>query len=104
MKIRRILGKRGRTTIPFEIRQIIGFSPGDVVSFEVSGNTVICVREKICDHCGGASNGISFQPLDREMLLKYMGNLSPAEQRDLLVSMTAEWAKNKQDQEAEVMP
>ena len=32
-KLYRILGKRGRITIPFEIRQRVGFSYNDVLSF-----------------------------------------------------------------------
>ena len=32
----RILGKRGRITIPFEIRQRVGFSQNDVLSFTES--------------------------------------------------------------------
>lgn len=39
----RILGKRGRITIPFEIRQRVGFSYNDVLSFTEApdGRTVI---------------------------------------------------------------
>ena len=50
----RILGKRGRITIPFEIRQRVGFSYNDVLSFTEApdGRTVIVKREKICDNCG----------------------------------------------------
>ena len=49
----RILGKRGRITIPFEIRQSVGFSYNDVLSFTEApdGKTVIVKREKICDDC-----------------------------------------------------
>ena len=45
----RILGKRGRITIPFEIRQSVGFSYNDVLSFAEApdGKTVIVKREKI---------------------------------------------------------
>lgn len=47
----RILGKRGRITIPFEIRQRVGFSQNDVLSFTESpdGRTVLVKREKLCD-------------------------------------------------------
>jgi len=34
MKTYKILGKRGRITIPFEIRQEMGFAYNDVISFE----------------------------------------------------------------------
>ena len=39
----RILGKRGRITIPFEIRQRVGFSYNDILSFTEApdGRTVI---------------------------------------------------------------
>ena len=49
----RILGKRGRITIPFEIRQRVGFSYNDILSFTEApdGRTVIVKREKICDNC-----------------------------------------------------
>lgn len=44
----RILGKRGRITIPFEIRQRVGFSYNDILSFTEApdGRTVIVKREK----------------------------------------------------------
>ena len=47
----RILGKRGRVTIPYEIRQRVGFSQNDVLSFTESpdGRTVLVKREKLCD-------------------------------------------------------
>ena len=42
-KLFRILGKRGRITIPYEIRQRVGFSYNDVLSFTEAddGRTVI---------------------------------------------------------------
>ena len=48
-KIYRVLGKRGRVTIPYEIRQKVGFSQNDVLSFERSedGRTVTVRRERI---------------------------------------------------------
>lgn len=52
-KLLRILGKRGRITIPYEIRQRVGFAYNDVLSFTESGdgNSVIVRREKLCDNC-----------------------------------------------------
>lgn len=49
----RILGKRGRITIPYEMRQRVGFAYNDVLSFTESedGRTVLVRREKICNHC-----------------------------------------------------
>ena len=50
-KIYRILGKRGRITLPYEIREKVGFSQNDVLSFAASedGRSVVVKREKICD-------------------------------------------------------
>ena len=52
-KMFRILGKRGRITIPYDIRQHVGFCQNDVLSFTESpdGSAVIVRREKICDDC-----------------------------------------------------
>lgn len=52
LKIYRVLGKKGRITIPFEIRQQIGFRHNDVLSFtELDDSSVVVRREKICDNC-----------------------------------------------------
>ena len=47
-KMFRILGKRGRITIPYDIRQHVGFCQNDVLSFTESpdGSAVIVRREK----------------------------------------------------------
>lgn len=50
-KIYRVLGKRGRITIPFELRQELNFTSNDIVSFSSQGNQVIITKEKICDNC-----------------------------------------------------
>ena len=51
-KIYRILGKRGRTTIPFSLRVGCGFKPGDIISFEVrKDGSVLLRKETVCDHC-----------------------------------------------------
>lgn len=50
IKIYRVLGKKGRITIPFEIRQRIGFRYNDVLSFtQQDDGSVLVSREKICD-------------------------------------------------------
>ena len=41
MKINKILGKRGRITIPYEIRLKMGFKYNDVVSFEEQDNNTV---------------------------------------------------------------
>ena len=51
-KIYRILGKRGRTTIPLSLRVGCDFKPGDIISFEVrKDGTVLLRKEQPCDRC-----------------------------------------------------
>jgi len=52
IKMYRVLGKKGRITIPFEIRQRIGFRYNDVLSFiQQDDGSVLVRREKIYDNC-----------------------------------------------------
>ncbi len=47
LRLFRVLGKRGRITIPFEIRQRIGFEYNDVLSFtQQDDGSVVVRREK----------------------------------------------------------
>ena len=46
-KLYRVLGKRGRITIPYEIRRRVGFIYNDVLSFtEQDDRTVVVKRKK----------------------------------------------------------
>ncbi len=48
MKIYRIIGNEGRITIPYAIRQTVGFLPDDVVSFQlVDADSVLVRREAL---------------------------------------------------------
>ena len=54
MRTLRILGKRGRITIPYEIRQRLGFRPNDVLSFQIMDDrTVLVRRERLCNSTRG---------------------------------------------------
>lgn len=59
-KLFRILGKRGRITIPYEIRKRVGFGYNDVLSFTeaADGCTVVVKREKICNNCKEAQPAV----------------------------------------------
>lgn len=46
MKIYRIIGNEGRITIPYAIRQAIGFLPDDVVSFQLMEDDSVLVRRE----------------------------------------------------------
>lgn len=91
----RILGKRGRITIPYEIRQRVGFAYNDVLSFTEAkdGRAVIVRREKICDDC------ISRSPIefdDTKNLKAFLDGLSAEQQRQALVHLSVRWAKTKE--------
>lgn len=92
LKIYRVLGKRGRITIPYEIRQRIGFKYNDVLSFtQQDDGSVLVRREKLCDNC---------QYLEEEFeenytLENFLDSLSEEEQRDALVHLSLLWAENK---------
>ena len=74
-KLLRILGKRGRITIPFEIRQRVGFAYNDVLSFTESedGRSVVIRREKLCDDCQGKT--VRDMMDDRATLLELLDSL-----------------------------
>lgn len=91
--IYKVLGKRGRITIPFEIRQRVGFSANDILSFSESeqGQTVVIRREKICDHCRDAASPVF--PDGKLALADFIDSLSEKEQRDALVYLSEKWAE-----------
>ena len=94
MKINKILGKRGRITIPYEIRLKMGFKYNDVVSFEEQvNNTVIIRREKICDGCKKDAPNPVEKPTDEITLLDFLDGLSAAEQRAALIHLSVKWAQ-----------
>jgi bifunctional DNA-binding transcriptional regulator/antitoxin component of YhaV-PrlF toxin-antitoxin module len=89
--IYKILGKRGRITIPWEIRRELGFAYNDVVSFEMDGRTVLVKREKICDGC---KNVPSPEPKDSSAALKeLLDDLTPDELRTALIHLSVRWAE-----------
>lgn len=93
-KMYRILGKRGRITIPYEMRKRVGFSYNDVLSFTESedGRTVLIKREKICDNCKGAPPAVRD---DEVTLLDFLNGLSAEQQRAALVHLSVKWAKKQ---------
>lgn len=87
-KLLRILGKRGRITIPFEIRQRVGFAYNDVLSFTESsdGRTVIVRREKLCDNCKGKT--VRTMTDNRTMLLELLDSLPTELQKAAFVQLS----------------
>jgi len=88
-KIFKILGKRGRITIPFEIRLALGFAYNDVVSFAIDGENVLVRREKVCDGCKTAD-----VTSNRSITLKeIIEELTPNELWTALTHLNVRWAE-----------
>ena len=92
-KIYRILGRRGRITIPFEIRQKVGFKQDDVLSFTESedGRTVIVRRERICD-CAKSEPGSAKNEVT---LYDFLNSLTPKQQRAAFIHLSVKWAETQ---------
>ena len=92
LKMYRVLGKRGRITIPFEIRQRIGFKYNDVLSFtQQDDGSVVVRKEKICDNC----NEFAEEFEENFTLEDFLDSLSEEEQRDALVHLSLKWVEKQ---------
>ena len=90
MKLHRFLGKRGRITIPYEIRKYIGLRHNDILSFtQQNDGSVLMKREKICDDCisieDECTNDVSLED--------FLDSLSEEEQRNALLHLSLLWAE-----------
>lgn len=85
LRLFRVLGKRGRITIPFEIRQRIGFRYNDVLSFtQQDDGSVVVRREKLCDNCQYLEEDFE----ENITLEDFLDSLSEEEQRDALIHLS----------------
>ena len=82
-KIFKILGKRGRITIPYEIRMKLGFAYNDVLSFEEQD-----------DNCGKRP-APKKKPTDLGTLLDFIDELSREEKKVAFFHLLNEWEKIK---------
>ena len=87
MKTYRVLGQKGRTTIPLSIRMRLGLRCGDVLSFAEENGAVTVRKEKICDHCKDRSE----QP--KLSLSELAESLSQDERRVLLTCLIAKFSE-----------
>ena len=89
MKVYCILGKRGRVTIPFLLRQKVGIAPNDVLSFADQDSRSILVRWE-------ALRGEENMPDAGQMtLLEFLESLSEADQHAALVHLSVLWAERQ---------
>ena len=96
-KTLKILGKRGRITIPYEIRQKLGFRQNDILSFTDNGiDSVTVKREALCTHC---AEDLFEEPIDKpddeETLLDFLDSLTLSEQRAALIHLSVKWAQQE---------
>lgn len=89
-KIVRVLGKRGRITIPYEIRVRNKIGYNDILSFEEKdANTIIIHKEKLCGgctpECFDEANNISVED--------FLDSLTPEQQRKATIYLNLLWAK-----------
>jgi len=94
--ILRVLGQRGRTTIPFAIRMKMGFKSDDVLRFTPSddGKTLMVKREKLCDSC--KTQELSATKERDAVLQELLDELTPTELHTALIHLSVRWAQTQQ--------
>lgn len=95
--IYRVMGKRGRITIPYEFRQQVGFGCNDILSFtRQDDNTVLVKREKICDNCAGRKASAAINPVpDTGLTLRdLLDSLTLAQQKVAFVHLADKLAED----------
>lgn len=83
-KIYRFLGRKGRTTIPIQIRLALQLSRGDLISYSVQGNTIIITTEKVCSNCR-----------EHEPVADLAEQMTPQERREMLSYLLKQARKEK---------
>lgn len=94
MAIRRILGNKGRTTIPYEFRMRLGMTPNDVLDFELDKdrNAVIVTKAKLCDNCASVDidaeeKAVEEMETDLKLRLAQVINQLPSEMDEDILKM-----------------
>ncbi len=106
MKVYKILGRRGRITIPQKIREKIGFGSGDIVSFDEleDGQSILIRKEIVCDGCSDLDDADDFDDGnldddiggdDMSFITDILDGLSPEKQREALVHLSMRIADQK---------
>ena len=76
MTVRKFLGKEGRTTIPYPIRERLGWEEGDIISFTEDN----------------PKNNEPDQAEEKLTLHDALDGLTEQEQREALIYLTMKWA------------
>jgi len=91
--IYRIMGKRGRITIPYETRVKLGFAYNDILSFVEGsdGKSVVVRRERICDNCASEPEERKKEDTDGVTLKDFLNSLTEDQQRAALTYLNLKW-------------
>ena len=90
----KILGKRGRVTIPFEIRQALGYTDNDILSFTAQPDgTLLVRREKLCDD--GEEKQEPAEKRTSDSVMELLDSLPDSQQRDILIKLSVRWAEKE---------
>ena len=81
----KVLGKRGRVNLPIEVREKLGWSGNDILSFEVQGNNTLLVKKE----------QISADKKDCESVLSMFNSLPESQQREILIKLSVKWAEKE---------
>ena len=97
MTVRKFLGKEGRTTIPYPIRERLGWEEGDIISFtELEDGSVLITQEILCDGCedlyDNPKNNEPDESEEKLTLQDALDGLTEQEQREALIYLTMKWA------------
>ena len=96
-KIIRILGQRGRTTIPAEIRRFFDISDHDILSYEATETGAVIVRkERLCTCC----EEVDAPAGKKETLLDFLNGLSTEQQAAALVHLSMQMAEKQRNNNA----
>ena len=58
-RIYRIIGKKGRITIPYEMRSALNIGRGDILSFQLNGKSVVAtIKEDVPAMPAGGAGGM----------------------------------------------
>ena len=91
-KIVRVLGKRGRITIPYQIRVRNKIGYNDILSFEEKdANTIILRKERLCNGCTPEC----FDEVSELSIEDFLDSLSIEQQRKATIHLNLLWAQRE---------
>ena len=96
-RILKILGKRGRITIPFGIRSRHRLAANDVLSFEDRDQEIVIRKIKLCDGCRAEKESSDSE--NEISLTDFLDGLSIEEQRTALIHLSIKWAQTRETAE-----